>query len=104
MFGEKIKELRLSLGLNQVEFGKKLPVSKQSVCNWENDNIQPSIDMLKKLAALFSVSTDYLLGLSQAEVLDVSDLPQPVVAHLQQLIADFRALSSSSSPAPPQKD
>ena len=60
--------------------------------------------MLKKLAALFSVSTDYLLGLSQAEVLDVSDLPQPVVAHLQQLIADFRALSSSSSPAPPQKD
>ena len=64
MLGAKIKELRTSLGLNQVEFGKKLNVTKQSVCNWENNNIQPSIDMLVKIATVYSVSTDYLLGLT----------------------------------------
>ncbi|MEE1024332.1 MAG: helix-turn-helix transcriptional regulator, partial [Acutalibacteraceae bacterium] len=44
MFGTRIKELRLSLGLNQVAFASRLCVTKQSVSNWENGNIQPSID------------------------------------------------------------
>ena len=61
MFNERIKSLRTSLGLNQVEFGKKINVTKQSVCNWENGNILPSIEMLKKISNEFSVSTDYLL-------------------------------------------
>ena len=46
MFCERIKELRKSLGINQVEFGNKLSVTKQCISNWENGNIQPSIDML----------------------------------------------------------
>ena len=62
MFGNRVKSLRQSLGLNQIEFGKTLNVTKQSVSNWENGNIQPSIDMLIKIAELFSVSIDYLLG------------------------------------------
>lgn len=74
MFNERIKELRLSLGLNQVEFGNKLGISKQCVSNWENDNIQPSIDMLIKICRTFSVSSDYLLGISFDDNLDISDL------------------------------
>ena len=62
MLNERIKELRISRGMSQVEIAEKLGVSKQSVSNWENDNIQPSIDMLIKISHLFSVSTDYLLG------------------------------------------
>ena len=73
MFGERIKELRLSLGLNQVEFGKSLNVTKQSVSNWENENIQPSIDMLTKIAKLYSVSADYLLGRDDVTVRLVGD-------------------------------
>ena len=61
MFGERIKELRLNLGLNQVEFSKLLNVTKQSVSNWENNNILPSIDMLINISKKFSVSADYLL-------------------------------------------
>ena len=74
MFNERIKELRLSLGLSQVEFGKKLNISKQCVSNWENDNIQPSIDMLIKIRKTFSVNSDYLLGISFTEKLDISNL------------------------------
>ena len=74
MFNERIKELRLSLGLSQVEFGKKLNISKQCVSNWENDNIQPSIDMLIKICKTFSVNSDYLLGISFTEKLDISNL------------------------------
>lgn len=74
MFNERIKELRLSLGINQIEFGKRLNVTKQCVSNWENDNIQPSIDMLMKICNTFSVNADYLLGIDPAETIDISSL------------------------------
>lgn len=90
MFGERMKALRLSLGLNQVEFAKTLSVTKQSVSNWENENIQPSIDMLTKIAKLYSVSADYLLGLQDFRSIDVSGLTNEQITHLQLLIDDLR--------------
>ncbi len=90
MFGTRIKELRLALGLNQVQFGKSLNVTKQSVCNWENGNIQPSIDMLIKIATKYSVRTDYLLGLDDERVIDVSGLTDTQIAHIQNIIRDIK--------------
>ncbi len=92
MFSERIKELRLSLGINQVEFGKQISVTKQCVSNWENGNIQPSIDMLVRIATTFSVSTDYLLGLSDICTLDVSGLSSTQILHLQHIVDDLRNL------------
>ena len=92
MLGSRIKALRQSLGLNQVEFGKKLNVSKQSVCNWENENIQPSIDILMKIAVSFSVSTDYLLGLVPERTLDVTGLTERQISYIQCLVDDLRHL------------
>ena len=71
MLSQRIRELRVAQGYSQVTLAKRLGVSKQAVSNWENDNIQPSIEMLLRLAQLFSVSTDYLLGLT--------DEPRPLV-------------------------
>lgn len=76
--------------MNQVEFGKKLNVTKQSISNWENNNIQPSIDMLVKIADCFSVSTDFLLGRDTRKYLDVSDLSPTEIVHLQNIINDLR--------------
>ncbi|MBQ5316133.1 MAG: helix-turn-helix transcriptional regulator [Oscillospiraceae bacterium] len=90
MFSERIKQLRRSFGINQVEFAKKLSVTKQSVCNWENGNIQPSIDMLERIARTFSVSTDWLLGLSERITVDVSGLSDVQIAHVQSIIDDIR--------------
>ena len=66
ILSERIHELRMRQGYTQVSLAKKLGVSKQAVSNWENGNIQPSIDMLIRIADLFSVTTDYLLGRSGA--------------------------------------
>lgn len=91
MLNQRIRLLRQSRNLSQVELAKRLNVTKQSVSNWENDNIQPSIEMLLKMAEFFSVSTDYLLARDEGKYLDVSDLSDVVVAHLRQLIDDLRA-------------
>jgi len=90
MLNQRIKELRLARGINQVKLAEALGVTKQSVSNWENDNIQPSIEILMKLAEYFCVSTDYLLGLEEKITLDVSNLSAEEIAHIQQIINDIR--------------
>ena len=96
MFGMRIKELRTSLGLNQVQFGNALNVTKQSVSNWENENIMPSIDMVIRIANRFSVSADYLLGLDVRHSVDVTGLTPEQTAHLQFIANDLRSLNESS--------
>lgn len=90
MLNTRLKEIRESYSLTQTQLAQKLGVSKQSVSNWENDNIQPSIEMLMKISGIFSVSTDYLLGLDSRKYIEISGLTKNQVAHVQQIIQDIK--------------
>lgn len=90
MLGNRIKELREVRHFSQVELAQALHVSKQSVSNWENGNILPSIEMVTKIAKFFSVSADFLLGLDDRSFLEVTGLSDTELAHIQMLIEDIR--------------
>ncbi|MCI8860055.1 MAG: helix-turn-helix transcriptional regulator [Lachnospiraceae bacterium] len=89
MFGEIIKKIRTTRNLSQVQLAKELNVSKQTVSNWENDNILPSIEMLVKISHFFSVSTDYLLELDNRRYLEITGLTDAQLEHVQQIIRDI---------------
>lgn len=89
MLNERIKKLRLARNWSQVDLAKKLNVTKQSVSNWENDNIQPSIEMLISISKTFSVSTDYLLGLDNRQYIEISGLSEEEISHIQQIVSDI---------------
>ena len=91
MLSRGIYELRLSFNWTQVQLAQKLGVTKQTVSNWENDNIQPSIEMLIKISKTFNVSTDYLLGLTTTNSINVDGLPTEFVAHIVQIIHDYKS-------------
>ncbi len=90
MLSNNIKILRTARGISQVELAKALNVSKQSVSNWENDNILPSIEMLVKIAQFFSVSTDYMLGLDNKKLIDVEGLTEEQISHIKMIINDIK--------------
>ena len=90
MLGENIKDLRSALGWSQVDLARKLNITKQTVSNWENGNIQPSIEMLVRLSKIFGVTTDHLLGLETNTQISVTGLSKTAVAHLLLLIDDLR--------------
>ena len=72
----------------------RLGVTKQSVSNWENNNILPSVDMLKKIAQFFSCSTDYLLELDSGRIfIETTNLSSEQIAHIQQLVSDLELLN-----------
>lgn len=90
---ENIKQLRIRNGLNQVELGKRLNVSKQCVSNWENDNILPSVAMLVRLADFFGVTTDFLLGREVSEIISVDGLTDEQATHIRLLVKDLHELN-----------
>lgn len=60
--GERIATLRKERSMTQPMLASKMNVSQSTVTSWENDRRGIGNDDLVKLATLFNVSTDYLLG------------------------------------------
>lgn len=62
MLSDSLKTLRAKHGMSQADLAKKLSVTQQAVGRWERKQTSPDFAMLKKMADIFNVSTDYLLG------------------------------------------
>lgn len=58
----RIKELRKLNGLTQNALAKKLGITQANLSGWENNHWQPDKDSLIKMADIFEVSVDYILG------------------------------------------
>jgi transcriptional regulator with XRE-family HTH domain len=67
MFGDKLKRLREDKGLSQGEVAEALFVSQQAVSKWERGKGYPDILTLKKIAVLFNVPLDQLIGVEEYE-------------------------------------
>ncbi len=61
-FCEQLKTLRVENNLSRAQLAEKLNVSVRLVSYWENGERECDFDMLIKIANLFTVSIDYLLG------------------------------------------
>lgn len=73
-FGNKLKQLRTQAGLTQKQLGDKIGITKSVISFYELRERTPSPDILVKLAGVFHVSTDYLLGLEKGKTIDISGL------------------------------
>lgn len=61
-FKYRIRDLRRLKNMTMTEFGKAVGVAKTTVSNWETGRNFPSQDTLIKIANVFEITTDFLLG------------------------------------------
>ena len=62
MIGEQLRTLRTANKMTQKELAGELSVAFQTISNWENNSIDPSVSMILRIAEYFNCSTDYLLN------------------------------------------
>lgn len=72
--GENIKNLRNAKKMTQSELAERVGITKATVSAYENSTRMPSYDVLIKIAQLFRVTTDNILGFSNKYVIDISGL------------------------------
>ena len=73
----KFKECRERANLTQKEAAFSLGVSIQSISNWENDVRRPSLEQLVKIAELYKVTADELLGRVPMEIKVIKENAPP---------------------------
>ncbi|MDE5601822.1 MAG: helix-turn-helix domain-containing protein [Clostridia bacterium] len=66
IFNKRLKELRKTENISQCQLAKMIGVAQSNVSDWENDVSRPEYENLIKIAEIFDVSTDYLLGLTDS--------------------------------------
>ena len=89
-FGDRLKELRSKNGMTQTRLTQLLNITKSVVSYYERQERMPSPDVLIKLASIFHVSVDYLMGIDKKKTIDVSDLSDEDISVLNHMVDTLR--------------
>lgn len=76
ILGSRLNKARSDKGLTQESVAKLLGITAQALSNYERGARDPDTDLLARLAELYSVSADYLLGRT-----DIKNPPETIAAH-----------------------
>ena len=86
-FSENIKKLRRQQHMTQKDLAERIGISKAMISAYETEMRYPSYDVLIKLAAVFGVTTDFLLGLEKKNTVDITDLDEEEIQIVEDLIS-----------------
>ncbi|MGF2924903.1 helix-turn-helix domain-containing protein [Lactococcus garvieae] len=86
-FGEKLKAVRKSKGLTQLELAKRLNASKGAISAYEQGITYPSVDVLIKICDILDTSSDYLLGISDEVTIKMSGLSEKQMESFLEFVA-----------------
>ncbi|EKQ56336.1 MULTISPECIES: helix-turn-helix transcriptional regulator [unclassified Clostridium] len=98
--GDRLRDLRNEIKLEQKEFAKILNVHKGTVSNWENNKRSPDKEMISKIASYFNVTTDYLLCRTNDKNITVEIEPAKELAFqmIDELLKDGYTLTKDDIP------
>lgn len=87
--GNRLKALRLKHNLTQAQVAERLGISKAVVSSYEVASRYPSYDVLVKLAVMYGVTPDYLLGLNNRKFIDVTALTAAQISAVEAIVASY---------------
>lgn len=64
IFGKRLKLQRAKHEKSQEEVANAIKVSRARYSHYENNHVEPDLDIIKRLADFYNVSSDYLLGIT----------------------------------------
>lgn len=84
---EKILQLRKQAGWSQEELGRRIGANKTHISRLEKGRYMPSVRVLKALADVFEVTTDFLIDDNLDEFDPHGSLPERLAERVKQLEA-----------------
>jgi len=83
VLGERLRDLREEFNYDQKDLGEKLHITASAYGYYEQERNEPPLETLIKIAQIYNVSTDYLLGLS-----DIRDSPAQYTTRRNLFLSD----------------
>ncbi len=90
-FGTTLKKLRQEAGMTQKQLADRLWLSKATVSYYEQSLRFPSPEVLVKLAGVFHVTTDFLLGMEcKSQTINIDGLTDEDIQFIQNAVELLR--------------
>lgn len=89
-FGARLKLLRKEKNFTQKILADRLGLAASAVCAYEAGARYPSYEILIKIAGIFRVTIDYLLGVEEKRCIDVSEISEEDIEILILLADSLR--------------
>lgn len=90
-FGKRLRELRIAKNLTQKQLASQIGVKNSIISFYEMGDRLPSPEIIIKLAAVFRVSTDFLMGVDSGKCVTVDGLSDEDIVLITKLIESLRA-------------
>lgn len=91
--GQRLKQLRSERDLTQAQLGNLLGLSKSVISSYENNVHYPPYDILLRLANIFGVSTDYLLGAEPEQTINVEGLTTTQIKAVSSFVNELKLMN-----------
>lgn len=88
--GKRLKQLRAQKNLTQKQVADRVGLAVSAISSYESGIRYPSYQTLVKLASMYHVSCDYLIGIPSSRTLDVSGLADEEIEVISQTVDLFR--------------
>lgn len=88
-FGLRLKELRNKQHLSQSKVAARIGVTKESIYRYEHNLQVPTLDTVIRLAFLYRVSVDYLVGTEHEHALKLRSLTERQQKAIVELVESF---------------
>lgn len=102
--GSKLKELREMKGYTQEALGNKLGVKKQTISNWEKENVMPAMEHIINMAEIYNCSIDYLLNSDEEYKVNTVGLNNEQIFILSSLAKEFKRINKLEKELNSNKD
>lgn len=90
-----LKRLRQEQGVSQQRLADAIWVSQPSINKYENNAIQPDIEVLKRMADFFDTSIDYIVGRTDVRRRIEPTQPHQLNEREEQMLEAFRSLTEA---------
>jgi|GEM_PF-1693757 len=100
--GDRIKDIRITKGIKQKDFAKKLSIPTSTLANYETNRRPVSIEVLNKIADALEVSINDLLGVTTTrsefeEDFDISVFDEDVMKYILMLKKELKKNTSGDN-------
>ena len=92
--GQRLKLLRIQNKLTQRQVANRVGLAPSAISSYESGFRYPSYDTLIKLASMYHVTCDYLIGVPGSRTIDVSDLDDDEIEVISQTVDLLRSKHS----------
>lgn len=98
LLNERIKKLREEENISQTELAKEIGIAKNTLCQYEKNKANPSLEIILQIADYFNVSVDYLLGRADdfGNIVVQSSATDSLTEEEREALDTFRAIPDNT--------